>query len=79
MAPWPCGYFHRVSMIGYQEESFSPVCSPGWTSKMAYSTFNGGIIMATIEWKPAYSVGVEQIDEQHRQLLQLIEDVIRQL
>lgn len=31
--------------------------------------------MATIEWKPAYSVGVEQLDEQHQKLLQLINDL----
>ncbi len=33
------------------------------------------IIMATIEWKPAYSVGVEQLDEQHQKLLQLINNL----
>ena len=31
--------------------------------------------MTTIEWKTAYSVGVEQLDEQHHKLLQLINDL----
>ena len=31
--------------------------------------------MATIEWKPVYSVGVEQLDEQHQKLLQMINDL----
>ncbi len=31
--------------------------------------------MAPIEWKPVYSVGVKQLDEQHQKLLQLINDL----
>ncbi len=31
--------------------------------------------MATIEWKPTYSVGVEQLDGQHQKLLRLINDL----
>jgi hemerythrin-like metal-binding protein len=38
----------------------------------------GTILMAAIEWQDEYSVGVKELDDQHRQLIYIIDKVIEE-